>query len=320
MQHEVGFNTIVEVSYVGNVARHLIQTRNLNQISYGARFLSENLDPTDANRTRPLPDNFLRPFPGYQNITYIENSGSSNYNSMQATAERRFSQGLQFGLAYTWSKAMDLTDGDGGALPIFRPYRQWLYGKAGFDQTHVFSLNYIWDLPSVSRRLGAPLVRHVLDNWQMSGIASFASGTPLGINYSTTDNADITGGGDGARVNIIQNPVLSRGERTFDRWFDTTSFARPGRGDFGNAPKDVLRGPGVSNFDVTLFKKFPLRSEERYLQFRWEIYNVFNHTQYLGVDTNARFDASGNQVNTNFGRITATRPPRVMQFALNLVF
>lgn len=323
VQRAIGSKTVVEVSYVGNVARHLIQSRNLNTVPYGARFRPENIDPTDPGRTRALPDNFFRPFPGYQNVTYVENSGTSNYNSLQATAERRFTQGLQFSVAYTWSKAMNLTDGDGNGLPLYRPYRTWLYGRAGFDQTHVLVFNYTWDLPRLSNRWNNPVVHHLFDDWQLSGITSFASGTPLGIGLSITDNADITGltgGGDGVRVNLISNPVLPSSERSFDRWFDTAAFSRPGIGDFGSAPKDVLRGPGVNNWDVTVFKKFPLKGEERYFQLRWEIYNVFNHTQFAVVDTGARFDTSGRQVNSNFGRVTATRTPRIMQVALRFAF
>ena len=76
----------------------------------------------------------------------------------------------------------------------------------------------------------------------------------------------------------------------------------------------------MNSSDLSLFKNFPLKSETRMLQFRWEIYNVFNHTQFSGVDTTARFDTAGNQVNAQFGRITSTRLPRVMQFGLNFRF
>ncbi len=330
IQHDIGFNTVVDVSYVGNVGRHLIQSRQLNTVPYGARFLAANIDPTDPNRTRALPDNFFRPFPGYQNVNYIEFSGTSNYNSLQVAVNRRFAKAFQFGVAYTWSKAMDYTSGDGGNLPIYRPYRAWLYGKSSFDQTNVLVFNYTWDLPKASELWANPIVHHLFDNWQMSGVTAFVSGTPLGISYSTVDNADITGGGDGGRVNVTGNAELGRGAQKpvalangqlgLTQWFNPTVFARPARGDFGNAPKDVFRGPGANNWDVSLFKNFPVRAEVRYFQFRWEVYNLFNHTQFQGVDTGARFDAAGNQVNTQFGQITATRAPRVMQFSLSFKF
>ncbi len=82
----------------------------------------------------------------------------------------------------------------------------------------------------------------------------------------------------------------------------------------------MFRGPGLNSSDLSIFKNFPLKSETRQLQFRWEIYNVFNHTQFNGVDNNARFDPAGNQVNTQFGLITSTRLPRIMQFGLSFKF
>jgi len=146
------------------------------------------------------------------------------------------------------------------------------------------------------------------------------SGFPAGIGLNTTDGADIPGGGDGVRVNAIAKPPLPRSERTFDRWFNTAAFARPARGTSGNAPKDLFRQPGVSNFDLSLFKKFALGSETRNLQFRAEAYNVFNHTQYQSVDTAARFDPAGTQVNPRFGQVISTRSPRTVQLALTLRF
>jgi hypothetical protein len=317
IQHNIGFDTVMGVGYVGNVGRHLLQTRNLNTLPYGTRFLSQNADPT--NPTRPLSDPFLTPYRGYQAISLLQNSGTSNYNSLQVTANRRFQRGVQFGLAWTWSKAMNLSDGVSN-VPMFRPARVWLYGKAGFDQTHVLVLNYVWDLPKASRRWDNALVKGVLDGWQVSGFTTFASGFPSGVGYSTTDNADITGGGDGARINVTGKAPLAHGERAFGRWFTPTVFARPGRADFGNAPKDVFRGPGINNWDISLFKNIPLRSEQRVLQFRSEFYNAFNHTQFSSVDTAARFDPAGQQVNQRLGQVTAARSSRVIQLALSLRF
>ena len=317
VQHEIGFNTILDVGYVGNVGRHLIQGRNLNVLPYGARFLPQNVDPTTG---RALPDNFFRTYPGLGNVAYVENSGLSNYHSLQASANRRFAQGLQFGASYTWSKSMDYTSGDNGGLPIYRDYRTWLYGKSSFDQTHVLVFNYVWDIPDLGKRYNNRALSYIVGYWQLSGVTTFASGFPLGIGLATVDNADITGGGDGTRVNVVGKSQLPHGERTFDRWFDTSVFRRPAQGYYGNAPKDVVRGPGLNGSDLSLFKTFPLKSETRVLQFRWEIYNLFNHTQFAGVDTTARFDTAGNQVNAQFGRITSTRLPRVMQFGLNFRF
>lgn len=230
------------------------------------------------------------------------------------------SSNLQFGAAYTWSKAMDLTSGDNGALPLYRPYKVWNYGRSSYDQTHVMVVNFLYDLPKASARINNGFVRTAFDNWQFSGIATMASGTPRDVGYSTVDGADITGGGDGARINVTGKAILPKSERTFDRFFNTSVFARPAKGDFGNAPKDIFRGPGINNWDLSFFKRFPLKNESRYFQFRWEFYNAFNHTQFSGLDNGARFDTSGNQVNAQFGRFTSSRSPRVMQGALNFTF
>jgi Carboxypeptidase regulatory-like domain len=317
VQHQIGANTVVDISYVGNTGRHYIQTRNLNTIAPGARFDPANIDPTTGGA---LPPDFFRPYPGYGDINYVETPGISNYNSLQFSANRRFTNGPQFGVSYTWSKSMDLTDGDGDPLPLYLSARSRLYGRAGYDQTHMLSINYIWDLPKASKVWPNPFVRTVLDNWQLSGITTFASGLPRGIDFSTTDNADITGGGDPLRVDLVGSPQLSHGERTFTRWFNTAAFARPAQGTFGNAAKDLFRGPGLNNWDMTVYRKFPIGSEQRYIQFRTELYNAFNHTQFQFVDNSARFDPAGNQVNGRFGQVVAARQPRVIQFAISFYF
>ncbi|HEV2667444.1 MAG TPA: hypothetical protein VG324_21190, partial [Blastocatellia bacterium] len=200
-----------------------------------------------------------------------------------------------------------------------RDYRTYLYGKLGYDQTHVFVANYLYSLPNLSAFKGNWLARGVFHNWEVAGITTFASGFPLGINLSRTDGVDRTGGGDAPRVIMTGNPILGRGGRSFSKWLNTAAFAAPGVGNFGNAPRDVFRGPGINNSDFTLFKNFPIREKAR-LQFRAEMYNVFNHTQWAGVDNNARFDAAGNQVNGQFGQVTSARLERQMQFALRFEF
>ncbi len=318
VQRQIGFGTVVNVGYVGTLGRHLDDLRNINLVPYGAHFLAANADP--ANPSTPLNDNFFRPYPGLGTINYRENASSSNYHALQASANRRFIKSLQFGVSYTYSKAMDFTDTDGGAVAVYRPLRVWNYGKAGFDQTHVFTMNYVWELPRGSRLVPGSVGRFALDNWQVSGITAFVSGTPAGIGLATTDSVDLSGGGDGTRVIVTGTAPKGYGDRTFSQWFNTNVFARPAKGDPGNAPKDVFRNPGTANWDVTVFKNFPLKSEQRTFQFRWELYNAFNHTQFAGVDNTARFDPAGNQVNPTFGQVTSTRSPRIMQGSLRFRF
>lgn len=358
IQKNIGWGTVVDVAYVGSQSRHLQQARNLNVLPYGTNFLKSSQDPTRYpggvvpdtqaglradytaaglrfNGASVLPADFLRPYPGYTGITYYENAGTSNYNALQVAVNRRYTKGLQFGVAYTWSKAMDYADGDRDGVATYRPLRIWNYGKAGFDQTHIFVLNYTWDVPRASKLVDNMVVKAFFDNWQVSGITAFVSGTPAGVGFSTVDGSDITGGGDGARIMITGNAILPKDKRVNAQlangligtplWFNTSVFARPVPGNFGNAPKDVLRLPGTSNFDLSIFKNIPLKSEARFLQFRWEIYNLFNHTQFSGVNTTAQFsapDANGvvTQNNANFGLVTSAREPRYMQMSLRFTF
>ncbi|MDQ3213618.1 MAG: TonB-dependent receptor [Acidobacteriota bacterium] len=316
VQQDVGFGTVADVTYVGSEGRNLRQSKNINTLAPGVRFLGSSQDPTTG---RPLPDNFLRPYRGFQNISYIEETGFSNYHALQVGINRRYTAGLQLGIAYTWSKAMGISDQDNGGLPLYRDVRSYLYGKLGYDQTHVLVVNYLWSLPNTRLFAGSPLTRLLFHDWEIAGISAFASGTPLGINFSYTDGVDRLGGGDAPRVNVIGDPILPRSERSFGRWFNTDAFAAPGVGDFGNAPRDVFRGPGINNSDLALLKSFPLGGKSRF-QFRWEIYNLFNHPQWSGVDTNARFDPAGRQVNGQFGQVISARDARQMQMSLRVEF
>ena len=258
VQRDIGWATVLNVSYVGNVGRHLQQSRAINTVPYGARFLPRNADP--QNPATPLNDNFFRPYPGWGGISYNEFAGTSNYNSLQATANRRFGKGVSLGLAYTWSKAMTYADSDGDGVAMYRPIRIWNYGKAiGFDQTHMFILNYTWDLPKASTKVMPNMAgRFLLDGWQLSGITTYASGLPSGVGFSTVDAVDLSGGGDGTRINVTGKAQQDPGDRTFSRFFATNVFARPARGDVGNAPKDVFRRPGQGNWDISIFKLFPV--------------------------------------------------------------
>jgi hypothetical protein len=116
--------------------------------------------------------------------------------------------------------------------------------------------------------------------------------------------------------------LLPHGQRTAARWFDTSVFKRPsGRGDIGSDFTNYkFRGPGFNNWDVSVFKNFPVFSEKRTLQLRWEFYNLLNHTQFSAVNNTARFDPQGAQVNAQFGQVTAARLERRMQASLRFNF
>jgi hypothetical protein len=175
-------------------------------------------------------------------------------------------------------------------------------------------------VPEASKLLPNRAVHYAFDGWVLSGIAQFVTGTPAAVGFSTIDGTDQNGGGDGQRVRVVGDAFASGTGHTFYHWFNTAAFARPGLNDPGNAGKYDVRNPGVNNWDLALAKKFPIKSEKRNIELRWEAYNAFNHTQYSGLDTTARFDAAGNQTSTTFGQVTSTRTPRVMQGSLRFTF
>jgi hypothetical protein len=264
-----------------------------------------------------LPTAFLRPYIGYEDILIRETGSSSSYHSLQVSANRRFARTFQFGASWTWSKALGFNDTDDQVVSTLVSPRVWNYGLASYDRTHVLKLHWLWDLPRT--RWSNPLLKGVFNNWQVAGIGSFVSGAPLGISFTTTAAVDITGSTHGSRIVVLADPVLPKSERTFERFFRTDVFQMPAVGTIGNAPKTLIRGPGIHNWDISVFKTFPVGERLR-LQFRCEAYNAFNHTQFSAVDTTARFDPQGNQVNARFGQLTEARPPRQIQLALRATF
>jgi len=317
VQRDLGFKTTLDVAYAGALGRHLLQERNLNTLPYGTHFLAANQDATTG---KPLPDTFLEPYFGYSSIQEDEFASNSSYHSLQVQVNRRFSKGLQIGGAWTWSKSMDYVSNDFAAVADIVPIKIWNYGKSDFDRTHIVQINWLWDVPGLTRLIKNKAAGAIGDHWQLSGVASFISGAPSGITLSTTNGLDIPGGGDGVRPLVLSNPILPKGQRTLLQYFNTNVFALPAIGTPGDAPRDVVRGPGTNNFDMTVFKNFPIRDRLRF-QLRFEAYNAFNHTQFSGMNTTAQFNpATGQQANAAFGTLTSARGARVGQASVRVTF
>jgi hypothetical protein len=313
---------------VGSFARHLGERRNINGVPDGARLGTNNIDPVTGNR---IGNDFLRPYRGYADINVVTWSGTSNYNGLQVQVNRRYTSGFQYGLAYTYSKSFDYANDDSSDVFNGRPYKAFNYGPSDFDQKHILTVNYIWDIPGLGRRWNNRLVRGVTDGWQLSGTTSYASGKPKVLGTSGTTLfatyqggvTDITGGQNNARPNIICNP--NRNPGTTDPTgtpylIDTSCFARPTTpGDIGNMGRNQIRLPSTFNSDLAMFKNFRL-GEQRGIQLRWEIYNIFNHTNFTDINGAMIFDATGRQTNSSFGTPRAARAPRIMQVSLRLNF
>ena len=285
---------------------------NLNPIAPGARFDPANADPTAP--ASPLPDNFLRPLIGYGAINLRTNGGYSRYNSLQVTVNRRVRAGLAFGSAYTLAVAKSTS-----GIPNFHDLA-YTYDYAAGDRRHVLSLNGVYDIPSAAWL--PRYLRPVLDRWQVAVVAGFTTGAPETVTFTTTDNFDFTGGGDAGRISVTPgcDPILPRGERSHERWFNTSCFIRPaGRGDEGNSSRVHYFGPGLNTWDLTLVKGVKLGGS-RQAQLRAEFYNLFNHPTWQTVNNVARFDPAGTQINDAFGTVMPDGSPRIIQLALRFVF
>jgi hypothetical protein len=339
VRRELGWGTSVDATYAGSVGRNLEMYYDLNAVPDGARFLDQNpaaRDPGSISTTAVLPPEFLRPISGYQNIRVRGNSGTSDYHALQVQVNRRYIHGLQFGGAYTLQRARGPADEDPGNLSISlnRP-QSFFFSELAQSNRHSLVINYSWDLSQ--NRFTNPLAHHALDGWQLSGENAFVTGDWAAVILTTSDNFDFTGGeaGNGAcvagndpclrlvRPVMTGDPMAHTGS-PLTGWFDTSVFRRPsGRGDYGNAPRNVVRKPGIKNWNLALFKNFGLGGR-RSFQYRLEAYNVLNSVQFQDVDRTARFDPAGHQINPTFGTAIGianpTRPPRVLQMSVRFNF
>jgi len=299
----------LQVTYAGNKGTHLQGTVNPNQPIWQPGATSSNAQSR-------------RPFPEIGDIYQMESVFNSNYNALQVTATQRFSHGLTFQADYTWSKSLDYTSSPNSFFLI--PGQPRLpqnsydlaaeYGPSAFDIRHRLVVSYVYQLPffrSFSGVAGA-----FLKGWRISGITTVESGLPFTVLDSS--EPDLSGSGTvNDRVNVIGNP--NTGDcpngypvRTAQCWINTTAFAHFVPPAFGDEGRNSLRADGLTDFDVGVGKDFRVHEGQR-LEFRWEVFNLFNH---------ANFSAPVSDLNAaNFGQVQSTSiPNRIMQVAMKFIF
>ena len=336
---------VLETSYVGSRGRHLLGNRNLNAVPYGAGFLAENQDPTKvaANPnalagSNAYNANFLRPYRGYGSITLEEFANQSNYNALQMSLDRRFAKGMFFGAAYTYSKCFDEGSNDGASRRIDGLNHVANYGPCDFDIRHNLVLNYVYAIPGVGGlgRFNTPLTRAVFNGWQLSGTAQFRTGGPYAVSFNVPgySGQNYTGTPDfGPRVVVIGDPYAGTDGSPYNR-LNPAAFAPAAVGSIGlESKRNYLNTPGVHNWDMSLQKSIPVTSRA-HLEIRLDAFNVFNHTQFSGVNSTINFASLANPTVTNaainpvtgainksgFGAINGVRPPRILQVVTRLVF
>ena len=340
IQKRLPLESVLDVSYVGTLGQHLLQRRNINAPAYGAAYKPENQDPTAApssTGSSALPVDFLRPYQGFGNISYIEPASSSNYHSLQMSLNRRFKKGLLLGVTHTWSKALgtqaaDLPGINGfGAPRIDLNQRKANYGPQDFDRRHNFNVNWVYELPKATsnRALG-----YITNGWQISGIYRYQTGAPYNVGfaipglsgYGVTGTQQIEGG----RIAVVGAPGPGTSSDPYKQ-FNAAAFAPPGFGSFGlESGRNFLYRSPINALDATLSKSFSFK-EKMKLELRLDTFNVLNHTQFDGINstlnlrsltdltpTNLAADTAA--LRTGFGAVTSVRPPRNMQISARFQF
>jgi hypothetical protein len=293
IQRQLPAAIAMTVSYAGTKGTKLNARPNINQPVPG---------------TSPIAQR--RPYPRFDNISGTENRYSSIYHGLQVTAEKRFSRGLNFLAAYTYSHSLDDASSHYGQ-PMDLRNISLDRGNSDFDVRNRFALSFGYLLPFKAGGLAGKVV----EGWQFNGIWSAFDGLPFSVN-SATNTLNI---GSGTRADRLREGSLPDGQRTLQRWFDIDAFTVPGLQRFGNAGRNILRGPGTNQLDFSLFKNFQLGSESRRLQFRAEMFNITNTPQFN--NPNASVGAAGAGTITAAGApLNLQRTSRQIQLALKFYF
>ncbi len=346
IQRELPFAILLDVGYAGSISRHLAAAYDINRPGFGSAWQPYSQDPTNSNPkfdgTTNLPVNFYRPYPGYGSINITQWGATSNYNSLQVGANRRLSQNLQFGVAYTWSRVMGTAGGYGDGLHPTNA-RMYNYAPLSFDRTHYLVINYIYNTPKVAKNsnfLDNPIGRGIFNNWVVSGITTMTTGAPASVGWGISGMSNLSERwtGDptlGARVAMTGTPAqLPRDKRSLYQYIDPAAFRIPDKPSIGldSAQRGYIHQPGDNNWDVSVFKQFPFSADgKRLIEARLEMFNAPNHTRFSGFNTGITFNSAGKVTNLptalgggggkyGFGAINATRDPRIIQLAAKIYF
>jgi Carboxypeptidase regulatory-like domain/TonB-dependent Receptor Plug Domain len=345
LQRELPRNLAFDISYVGNAARHMMYNQNLEQLALGYTTSTPILS-TVNNVVQAIV-----PYRGYSSIYFNRFGAGSAYNSLQVRLIRRFSDILTVNADYTWSKAIDLDDidSDQNAFPDYTQLHKF-YGPAGFDRRNAFNIQYVYNLPNFK---GAnKLIQLTAGGWEFSGVTQIWGGTPC-LNSAntnpTSDTCDLFSSGNLGTGGGYQTPAAVAGAQTgghirpdlngsvavlanhthnvpagqFPMWFNPGAFSVPANGSFGNYGRNTMYGPGVNNWNMSLFKNF-IFTESLRVQLRFEAYNIFNHTQWGTINNGLSAPTPGTPFSGanagSSGQINSVRDPRELQLGGKFYF
>jgi len=345
-------DTVLTVAYAGSKGTHLFLQRDINQLypisqaqnpyQPGQAMTQADCDSGTVNGVAPTgpaavqfgvacgasPDPY-RPYRGYGTITSLEPQANSSYNALQVSMQRHAGR-FNLELAYSWSHSLDDSSDryDGNFLDSYNLRRTW--ASSNFDQRQILNIGYVYDLPLFT---GKGLLHTIAGGWEWSGLTSWQTGTPFSVSDGLFNAGVGNGTGAGSYLDLVGNPhSLSGVNQNVEGvqgplLFDPAAFVAPQGLTFGTAQRNVLNNPSHTNFDMGLFKHFPIR-ERVNIEFRAEAFNVFNHTQWSGVNSGTscfggpNFSAGdpGCLANNNFLRPSGAHNPRILQLGMKFIF
>lgn len=304
IQRQLRGNMVLEARYAANLSRKLpINNLNLNQVP---------IERAGADNAQ-----VKRPYPQFNGVAVLSPTiGSNNYHGLTLRAEKRLSQGLSFLAGYTWSRSIGDANNTNGGLGDDQNFqdiynRRLDKGPDSLDIVHHFVWSSTYDLPWGRGRKWATKgwPSQVIGGWTIGSVVNLQSGGPFTVTMQTNTTNVFSAGGQ--RANLLRNPNLPANERTVQRWFDTEAFAVPAPYTFGNAGRGIIRGDGRIGFDFSINKNFPI-GEGRYLTFRTDLFNAFNHPD---------FALPGRSLGgSGFGTVSDSTDARTIQFGLRMTF
>jgi hypothetical protein len=313
-------NMVATMAYAGSQTRHIMTYQGGYDFNFPLPVASPSVagclpagqtastsydfDPC-INSGTSSPD-YTRPYKGYSTMNNVYDKGSANYNALQSSVVYR-AGASQFSVAYTYSKSLGTIGARGAQSPVSQNTAAQNprnfhaeYGPPSYDFTNNISATWVYSIPYFSH--GSKPERFVLGNWSLAGLALHQSGFALSPSLTTSTK------GEAQRPNQV-GPYRRLGK--LDEWFDTSAFTAPNYGFFGNASNGTVRGPSYTSFNLSLYKTFPV-THRLSTEFRAEAFNVANHPNFINVDTGLG--------DGNYGQVTSSGDPRILEFALKVLF
>jgi len=298
LQRTLGENDLVELAYIANSAHRLQNRWDRDQCIVGPDLFC---------------DRSTRPFPNFNSLLQADFNGNSSYNALIAKYHHRMSGGLDLRVEYTWAKALtDAWEVGGATNAQISNFRNLDKDHTSFDVRNRAVVSALWDIPyGRGRAFGSGISRAAdmaLGGWTITAIATFSNGTPFLMSSPNTTGSPFVV----HRPNRLADGDLDSVDlRENFQFLDTSAFVTPDSGFFGTSSRTPLHGPGINNWDIGIQKFFPIKEDFK-VQFRAEMFNAFNHAQFNNPISNTG--------NPNFGLVNSARAPRVVQFALKVLF